>query len=195
MDRRERIFFDEKTKKYCIEQRENGELVAIHFYDSISEELMPLVRYIPIAPITQATQATQATTTDRAVDIQAKRNVQYENEDSIGEFVISERAAWVGVVLVSLVILATAAPMIIQTLTHIADLSIAMAEKAVEAILALLKLIGYLIAASLVLFFLYMVAKLLLSHKVLPPTPSTPPAKATDKTRVAVVVGVEVDKL
>lgn len=189
MDRRERIFFDEKTKKYCIEQRENGELVAIHFYDSISEELMPLVRYIPITPI--APTATK----DDSVDIQAKRNVKYENEDSIGEFVISERAAWVGVVLVSLVILATAAPMIIQTLTNIADLSIAMAKKAVEAILALLKLIGYLIGSALVLFFLYMVAKLWISHKDMPPTPTKPPAKATDKTRVTVVVGVEVDKL
>ena len=186
MDRRERIFFDEKTKKYCIEQRENGELVAIHFYDSISEELMPLVRYIPIAP------SAPIAPVKGKQPVQTSGAPKYENEDSIGAFVISERAAWVGVVLVSLVILATAAPIIIQTITHIADLSIVMANKAVEAILALLKLIGYLIAAGLVLFFLYMLTKLWLSDK--PPQP-TPPTKSTDGTRVTVVVGVEVDKL
>jgi hypothetical protein len=191
MDRRERIFFDEKTKKYCIEQRENGELVAIHFYDSISEELMPLVRYIPIAPSTPITPAdNHANQARQSVQTSGASNKEYENEDSLGEFVITDRTVWVGVTLVSLVILATAAPMIIQTLTHIADLSIVMAEKAVEAVLALLKLIGYLIAAGLVLFFLYMVVKLWLSDK-----PPPPPAKATDKTRVTVVVGVEVDKL
>lgn len=173
----ELIYFDEKSKKYFVEEWQNEQLVSIKFYDNISAELMPLVRNVPSAQ-------------DKVTSVLNKPDI-VELHDTRNEFVFSDKAVWATVIIVSFVILATAAPMIINTMSSIAEASARFADKGVVAIKSLFKFLFYLLGGISFLVFLYYLAQMILSARY--NTPHQQPPKPTRSQRVVVGVVVETE--